>query len=151
MFLLACLLGEVAWGFWISRQNLYFFWLFVGIIGNSSFLLALSVITFCLFFAGFHNSACIINPQDLAPKHSGSVFGIMNAAGAIPGTLNSNSCFDKISGYVSSFPMALMLCTLALFSKSFHNFGTVVNAIDIAPKHSGSIFGAVNTFGSSSG
>ena len=43
--------------------------------------------TICIFFAGFHNSAVIVNPQDLAPKHSGSVFGIMNAAGAIPGNL----------------------------------------------------------------
>ena len=41
--------------------------------------------TICLFSAGFHSSAIIVNPQDLAPKHSGSVFGIMNAAGAMPG------------------------------------------------------------------
>ncbi|ESO96227.1 hypothetical protein LOTGIDRAFT_176626, partial [Lottia gigantea] len=34
---------------------------------------------------GFHNSGILVNPQDIAPKHAGSVFGIMNMAGAIPG------------------------------------------------------------------
>ena len=58
----------------------------IGLVGNSSFPLALLLMTLCLFFAGFHNSAVIVNPQDLAPSHSGSVFGIMNAGGAIPGT-----------------------------------------------------------------
>jgi MFS transporter, ACS family, solute carrier family 17 (sodium-dependent inorganic phosphate cotransporter), member 9 len=28
-----------------------------------------------------------VNPQDLAPGHSGSVFGLMNTVGAIPGFL----------------------------------------------------------------
>ena len=41
--------------------------------------------TICLFASGFHNAAVVVNPQDLAPKHSGSIFGVMNAAGAIPG------------------------------------------------------------------
>jgi len=36
--------------------------------------------------ASFHNTAVVVNPTDIAPKHSGSVFGIINAAGAIPGT-----------------------------------------------------------------
>ena len=105
--------------------------------------------TLCLFFAGFHNSACIVNPQDLAPKHSGSVFGIMNAAGAIPG--KPLTCKTFLSGYVQSFAGALFFCTLALFAKSFHNFGTPVNALDIAPKHSGSVFGIVNSIASTSG
>lgn len=34
---------------------------------------------------GFHNNAVIVNPQDLAPAYSGSVFGLMNTVGAIPG------------------------------------------------------------------
>lgn len=36
--------------------------------------------------SGFHSSGVIVNPQDLAPTHSGSVFGLMNTFGAIPGT-----------------------------------------------------------------
>jgi MFS transporter, ACS family, solute carrier family 17 (sodium-dependent inorganic phosphate cotransporter), member 9 len=35
--------------------------------------------------SGFHNNAVTVNPQDLAPDHSGSVFGLMNTVGAIPG------------------------------------------------------------------
>ena len=58
---------------------------FLGLVGKSSFTLALLLMTLCIFCAGIHNSACLVNPQDLAPKHSGSVFGIMNAFGAIPG------------------------------------------------------------------
>ena len=56
-----------------------------GLLKNSSFPMVLFLMTLCLFSAGFHNAAVIVNPQDLAPKHSGSVFGIMNAFGAIPG------------------------------------------------------------------
>lgn len=36
---------------------------------------------------GFHSGAISVNPQDLAPNHSGSVFGLMNTVGAIPGFL----------------------------------------------------------------
>ena len=64
----------------------YIFFLHLGLIGKYSFTLALFLMTICLFFAGFHNCSVLANPQDLAPKHSGSILGIMNAAGAIPGT-----------------------------------------------------------------
>jgi len=57
----------------------------IGLLGKYSFTLALFLMTICLFFAGFHNCSVLVNPQDLAPKHSGSILGIMNAAGAIPG------------------------------------------------------------------
>lgn len=40
--------------------------------------IAVSVLT-------FHHSGVLVNPQDIAPKYAGSVFGIMNAFGAIPG------------------------------------------------------------------
>lgn len=36
---------------------------------------------------GFHNNAVIVNPQDIAPSYSGSVFGLMNTFGSIPGFL----------------------------------------------------------------
>ena len=38
-----------------------------------------------------------------------------------------------------------------MFAKGFHQFGTMCNALDIAPKHSGSVFGLMNTAGSSAG
>eukprot|EP00094_Tigriopus_californicus_P008728 TCALIF_08413-PA protein Name:"Similar to Slc17a9 Solute carrier family 17 member 9 (Mus musculus)" AED:0.16 eAED:0.16 QI:124/0.71/0.5/1/1/1/8/0/461 len=109
------------------------------LIGKAtSFPVALILSTVCLFAAAFHNAACIVNPQDLAPKHCGSIFGIMNAAGAVP-------------GWIRVFKVCLGLTTLAIFASAFHKFGTVPNAVDIAPKHSGSVFGIVNTAGSFAG
>lgn len=34
---------------------------------------------------GFHNAGIMVNPQDLAPRYAGSVFGVMNTVGALPG------------------------------------------------------------------
>ena len=53
------------------------------------------------------------------------------------------------SGHVTSFPAALSLVSVALAAKGFHNAGVVPNAaVDIAPRHSGTVFGLVNTLGS---
>ena len=52
---------------------------------TSGFPAALSLMSFCLLAQGFHNSGTVPNPQDLAPKHSGTVFGVMNGIGCIPG------------------------------------------------------------------
>ncbi|KAK6180103.1 hypothetical protein SNE40_012312 [Patella caerulea] len=67
----------------------------VALLGTSFFLVFISYTTTytgsltCMAIAisccGFHNSGILVNPQDIAPKHAGSVFGIMNMAGAIPG------------------------------------------------------------------
>ena len=64
-------------------------------LGTAFFLVVISYTNsyegalFCMASAvaccGFHNSGILVNPQDIAPKHAGSVFGIMNMAGAIPG------------------------------------------------------------------
>ncbi|KAJ8305773.1 hypothetical protein KUTeg_016318 [Tegillarca granosa] len=48
--------------------------------GGALFFMALAVAC-----CGFHNSGILVNPQDIAPHHAGSVFGIMNMAGAVPG------------------------------------------------------------------
>lgn len=56
---------------------------------------------------GFHNNAVIVNPQDIAPAHSGSVFGLMNTFGAIPGKILLISNFN--CGFVAHF--SLFLCT----------------------------------------
>ena len=60
-------------------------------------------------------------------------------------------CFFSFVGHIQNFPLAVCLATLAMFSKSFHQFGTVANVLDIAPKHSGSVFGIVNSAGGISG
>lgn len=51
----------------------------------STFFWAMLSIMFIIGGTGFHNTAIAVNPSDLAPKHSGSVFGIMNSVGAVPG------------------------------------------------------------------
>ncbi|XP_076628124.1 major facilitator superfamily transporter 18 [Colletes latitarsis] len=48
---------------------------------------AIICLAFIIGGSGFHNNAIAVNPSDLAPKHSGSVFGLMNTVGAIPGFL----------------------------------------------------------------
>lgn len=67
----------------------------ISLVGTAAGLIGLTYTTtfngalFCMAVAvaccGFHNSGIMVNPQDIAPKHAGSVFGIMNMAGAIPG------------------------------------------------------------------
>ncbi|XP_077493901.1 major facilitator superfamily transporter 18 [Amblyomma americanum] len=60
--------------------------------GYSWALLCVSLAVAC---SGFHNSGVFINPQDIAPLHAGSVFGLMNTIGAIPGFLGV-----YLAGYV---------------------------------------------------
>lgn len=52
-----------------------------------SFYGALACMTCIVGGSGFHNAGVTVNPQDLAPQFSGSVFGMMNTVGAIPGFL----------------------------------------------------------------
>ncbi|XP_017880965.1 solute carrier family 17 member 9 [Ceratina calcarata] len=52
-----------------------------------TFLSAIICLAFIIGGSGFHNNAIAVNPSDLAPKHSGSVFGLMNTVGAVPGFL----------------------------------------------------------------
>ena len=44
-----------------------------------------------------------------------------------------------------------MFTTVAMFAKSFHNFGLGISPLDIAPKHAGFVHGIVNSAGSFSG
>ncbi|XP_012255342.2 solute carrier family 17 member 9 [Athalia rosae] len=53
----------------------------------SSFQGAIFCLALIIGGTGFHNNAIAVNPSDLAPRHSGSVFGLMNTVGAIPGFL----------------------------------------------------------------
>lgn len=50
-----------------------------------TFQSAMLCLTLIIGASGFHNNAIAVNPSDLAPKHAGSVFGLMNTIGAIPG------------------------------------------------------------------
>ena len=67
----------------------------IAMVGSAFFAVMLPYCTHFLsavFCAGvtvslltFHHSGVLVNPQDIAPKYAGSVFGVMNAFGAIPG------------------------------------------------------------------
>ncbi|XP_069126561.1 voltage-gated purine nucleotide uniporter SLC17A9-like isoform X1 [Argopecten irradians] len=52
---------------------------------TTSYYSALFIMAIAVACCGFHNSGILVNPQDIAPKHAGAVFGIMNMAGAVPG------------------------------------------------------------------
>lgn len=65
---------------------LFFFFQTIALCGSALFLMLISYTSsyeaslFCLACAvaccGFHGSGILINPQDIAPKHAGSVFGM---------------------------------------------------------------------------
>lgn len=78
---------------------------FVSLMGSGFFLILISQVnsySTSLFImactvacCGFHNAGIMVNPQDLAPKYAGSVFGVMNTIGAMPGFFGV-----KFAGYV---------------------------------------------------
>jgi MFS-type transporter involved in bile tolerance (Atg22 family) len=54
-------------------------------MNTKNFTLELISISICIGMGGFHNAAVTVNPQDLSPEFSGSVFGLMNTFGSILG------------------------------------------------------------------
>jgi len=56
-----------------------------------------------------------------------------------------------VAGRTSSFALALFLSSTAAFASGFHRSGTVCNPHDLAPRHSGTVYGLMNTFGSVAG
>ena len=67
-----------------GAQNIALFWM----CHTNSFVAALICMTIAIAGSGFHSNGVMVNPQDLAPAYSGSVFGLMNTVGAIPGKNN---------------------------------------------------------------
>ena len=67
----------------------------VALVGTAIFLLLMSYVHSCtgvllcmtlaLVCSCFHNSSIALNPQDLAPKFGGVIFGLMNMVGAVTG------------------------------------------------------------------
>lgn len=68
--------------------------------------------------SGFHNSSCTINPQDLAPNHSGSVFGLMNTFGAVPGFLGvylAGHILELTQSWTAVFHTSIAINTIGWF------------------------------------
>jgi len=42
---------------------------------TSSYYAALLLMAIAVACCGFHNSGILVNPQDIAPRHAGAVFG----------------------------------------------------------------------------
>ncbi|XP_071965270.1 voltage-gated purine nucleotide uniporter SLC17A9-like [Antedon mediterranea] len=66
--------------------------------------------------------------------------------------IHSISCLSMIVslmvvGFSKSFKLCVFLMMIAVSGQSFSNGGLVNNPNDIAPKHSGFVFGIMNTFG----
>lgn len=95
--------------------------------GMGLFLLVVSYIQhyeialFCMAGAmtcwGFHTSGVLVNTQDLAPKYSGSVFGIMNTVGAIPGFLGVyivGHILETTHSWAAVFTQTSIICYVGL-------------------------------------
>lgn len=68
---------------------------FMLISQTESYSMALFLMACAVACCGFHNAGIMVNPQDLAPKFAGSVFGVMNTLGALPGFFGV-----KFAGYI---------------------------------------------------
>ena len=57
----------------ISVGGVGFFLILVGY--SKSYYASLTLMALAIACGGFHGGGILVNPQDLAPKYSGSVFG----------------------------------------------------------------------------
>lgn len=90
--------------------------LFLVLAGMSQdFSTSVTFLTLAVAVSGLHSSGILANPQDLAPRHAGAVFGIMNMAGSIPGFLGV---------YVASHVLATTNSWAAVF-----NLTAIINVI----------------------
>uniref|UniRef100_A0A1B0GKF9 Putative solute carrier family 17 member 9-like protein n=1 Tax=Lutzomyia longipalpis TaxID=7200 RepID=A0A1B0GKF9_LUTLO len=85
----------------------------------TDFSTALACMTIIIGGSGFHNNGVTVNPQDLSPTYSGSVFGLMNTMGAVPGFLGV---------YLAGYILELTQSWTVVFSTSiaFNLFGWIV-------------------------
>lgn len=86
---------------------------------------ALICMTTAIAFCAFHHSAISVNVQDIAPDHAGSVFGLMNTAGAIPGFIGvyvAGYMLDRWKSWSIVFNMTSAVCFTGCLM--FTAFGT---------------------------
>ncbi|XP_013421814.1 solute carrier family 17 member 9 isoform X1 [Lingula anatina] len=92
-------------------------------LGTALFLFLLSFMhtfhtsLFCVavgvMCCGFHNSGVLVNVQDIAPQFAGSVFGLMNMAGAIPGFIGvyvAGHMLEVTKSWTAVFNQTSMVC-----------------------------------------
>jgi len=72
-------------------------------------LQGVAVMTMALFFGGFALAGFAVNHLDIAPRYAGSLMGITNTAGTIPGivgVLVSGALVDSTGSWSSAFILA---------------------------------------------
>ncbi|XP_067678257.1 voltage-gated purine nucleotide uniporter SLC17A9-like isoform X1 [Haliotis asinina] len=92
---------------------------------TTSYEAALICMALSVCCCGFHNSGILVNPQDIAPKHAGSVFGIMNMAGAIPGFIGvymAGHILEVTKSWSAVFNQTALVCIFGLIVYTL--FGT---------------------------
>jgi len=60
-----------------------------------SYSSALFYLSAAMALRGFHHGGVVVNPQDFAPNHTGTAYGLMNIAGALPGFIGV-----YVAGYI---------------------------------------------------
>ncbi|XP_076440135.1 LOW QUALITY PROTEIN: voltage-gated purine nucleotide uniporter SLC17A9-like [Babylonia areolata] len=82
---------------------------------TNSYYSSLTCMAIAVACCGFHNSGILVNPQDIAPKHAGSVFGIMNMAGAIPGFVGvyiAGHILEATKSWTAVFNQTALVCMI---------------------------------------
>lgn len=108
---------------------------FVSLVGSGFFLICISytnTYSSSLFMmactvacCGFHNAGIMVNPQDLAPRYAGSVFGVMNTIGALPGFIGvsfAGYILETTKSWAIVFNQTGVLCFFGFIVYAF--FGT---------------------------
>lgn len=87
------------------------------VMNTKDFTTALSFMCICIGIAGFHNAGVTVNPQDLSPDFSGSVFGLMNTFGSTFGFLGvylAGHILDLTQSWNAVFNILIFVNTIGL-------------------------------------
>jgi MFS transporter, ACS family, solute carrier family 17 (sodium-dependent inorganic phosphate cotransporter), member 9 len=91
------------------------------VMNTKNFNVALTSMCICMGILGFHNAGVTVNPQDLSPEFSGSVFGLMNTFGSTFGFLGvyiAGHILELTQNWNAVFNIIIFINTigLAIFS-----------------------------------
>ncbi|XP_074653726.1 voltage-gated purine nucleotide uniporter SLC17A9-like [Tubulanus polymorphus] len=92
---------------------------------SDNYLVSVCCMAVAIGCIAFHHAGILVNPQDIAPDHAGSVFGVMNTAGAIPGFVGvyiAGNILEATKSWSAVFNMTSAVTTLGFLT--FMIFGT---------------------------
>lgn len=88
------------------------------VMQTKSFTVSLISMSIIIGMTGFHSAAVTVNPQDLSPNFSGSVFGLMNTFGATIGFLGvyiAGHILELTQSWNTVFNLLVMVNVAGLF------------------------------------